>query len=305
MKKAIIRVSNLSKSYGKIKAADKVSFDVFKGEIFGLVGPNGAGKTTTIECIEGLRRPSSGEVSVLGLNPITSGNEVRQHIGIQLQQSELPGRIKVWETMDLFSSFYNKKIDWKPLLKDLGLEDKQRSFFSKLSGGQKQRLFISLALINDPELVFLDELTTGLDPQARRTTWELIKSIRDQGKTVFLTTHYMEEAEYLCSRVAVIDNGKIIALDTPSNLIKNIKVENKLIFNILGKFNTRSLKKIKSVTGMEKSGEKMVVFGKDNKMVKDVINYLVKNNIDFRDLKTEQATLEDVFLTLTGKEIRP
>jgi ABC-2 type transport system ATP-binding protein len=304
MSKNVVEIKNLCKSYGKIKAVDNISFKVSKGEIFGLVGPNGAGKTTTIECIEGLRKTDSGDINVLGLNPIDSGRNLRQQIGIQLQESELPGKLKVWEAMDLFSSFYHNKIDWSTILENLGLKEKYRSYFSKLSGGQKQRLFISLALINDPEVIFLDELTTGLDPQARRATWGLIKSIRDQGKTIVLTTHYMEEAERLCDRLAVIDHGKIIALDTPQNLIKSIKAEYRLIFNIIDGTDISSLKNLESITKIEKTGEKITIYGKDNNMVKDVVNYLVRDNIDFRDLRTEQATLEDVFITLTGKEIR-
>ncbi|TET52010.1 MAG: ABC transporter ATP-binding protein [Actinomycetota bacterium] len=287
-----------------MKAADNISFDVFKGEIFGLVGPNGAGKTTTIECIEGLRKSDSGNLKVMGLNPLTNGRVLRDSIGIQLQESELPGRIKVWEAIDLFSSFYSKTIKYDSLLKDLGLDGKKGAYFSRLSGGQKQRLFIALSLINDPELVFLDELTTGLDPQARRATWELITTINKKGKTIFLTTHYMEEAERLCDRVAIMDHGKIIALDTPQNLIRSIKIENKLIFSVAGDFQLDTLNDTKSISKYEKLGDKIIVYGQDNKMVRDTVNFLVKNNIDFYDLKTEQATLEDVFLTLTGKEIR-
>jgi len=304
MNKVIVQIENLFKSYGKIKAADDISFEVFKGEIFGLVGPNGAGKTTTIECIEGLRKSDSGNLKVMGLNPLTSGRVLRDSIGIQLQQSELPGRIKVWEAIDLFSSFYSKTIKYDPLLKDLGLGGKKDAYFSRLSGGQKQRLFIALSLINDPKLVFLDELTTGLDPQARRATWELITTINKKGKTIFLTTHYMEEAERLCDRVAIMDHGKIIALDTPQNLIRSIKIENKLIFSVAGDFQLDALNNTKSINKCEKLRDKIIVYGQDNKMVMDTVNFLVKNNIDFYDLKTEQATLEDVFLTLTGKEIR-
>ncbi len=304
MSEVIVQVENLFRSYGKIKAIDDISFEVFRGEIFGLVGPNGAGKTTTIECIEGLRKSDSGNLKVLGLNPVTSGRLLRDSIGIQLQESELPGRIKVWEAIDLFSSFYSKTIKYDSLLKDLGLDDKKGSYFSRLSGGQKQRLFIALSLINDPELVFLDELTTGLDPQARRATWELITSVNNKGKTIFLTTHYMEEAERLCKRVAIMDHGKIIALDTPQNLIRNIKIENKLMFSVAGDFQLDTLNVIKSISRYEKSGDKIIIFGKDNKMVRDTVNFLVRENIDFYDLRTEQATLEDVFLTLTGKEIR-
>jgi ABC-2 type transport system ATP-binding protein len=304
MSEAIVQVENLSKSYGKIKAVDGISFEVNKGEIFGLVGPNGAGKTTTIECIEGLRKSESGNLKVLDLNPVSSGRLLRDSIGIQLQESELPGRIKVWEAIDLFSSFYSKTIKYDSLLKDLGLDGKKGIYFSRLSGGQKQRLFIALSLINDPELVFLDELTTGLDPQARRVTWELINSINKRGKTIFLTTHYMEEAERLCNRVAIMDHGKIIALDTPQNLIRGIKIENKLMFSVTGDFQLEGLNAIKSISRYEKSGDKIIVFGQDNKMVRDTVDFLVRKNIDFYDLKTEQATLEDVFLALTGKEIR-
>jgi ABC-2 type transport system ATP-binding protein len=304
MNKVIVKIENLFKSYGKVKAADDVSFEVFKGEIFGLVGPNGAGKTTTIECIEGLRKSDSGNLKVMGLEPLTNGRLLRDSIGIQLQESELPGRIKVWEAIDLFSSFYSKTVKYDSLLKDLGLDGKKGAYFSRLSGGQKQRLFIALSLINNPELVFLDELTTGLDPQARRATWELITTINKKGKTIFLTTHYMEEAERLCDRVAIMDHGKIIALDTPQNLIRSIKIENKLIFSVVGDFQLDALNDTKSINKCEKLRDKIIVYGKDNKMVKDTVNFLVKKNIDFYDLKTEQATLEDVFLTLTGKEIR-
>ena len=304
MKKAVIQVINLKKSYGKIKAVDDVSFEVYEQEIFGLVGPNGAGKTTAIECIEGLRKPHSGNLKVLDLNPTSNGRVLRNLIGIQLQESQLPARLKVWEAVSLFSSFYKKNIESEPLLKDLGLEEKKKSYFDKLSGGQKQRLFIALALLNDPELIFLDELTTGLDPQARRTTWELISSIRNKGKTIFLTTHFMEEAERLCDRVAIMDKGKIIALDTPGNLIRNISTENRVMFSVTDGFDLETLSNIKSMSKYEKSGNRITIYGHDKRMVKDAVNFLVNRNIDFYDLQTQQSTLEDVFLALTGKQIR-
>jgi len=303
MNEAVVQIKNLYKSYGKIKAVDGISFNVSKGEIFGMVGPNGAGKTTAIECIEGLRKPSSGSIDVLGFNPTKDGRNLRKYIGIQLQQSELPQRLKVWEALELFNSFYNKTIKWQSLLDDLGLKEKQKSYFDKLSGGQKQRLFIALALINDPDVIFLDELTTGLDPQARRNTWELIENIQKKGKTIFLTTHYMEEAERLCDRVAIMNNGKIIALDTPDNLIRDINVEQRLIFNLVQDFDINLIKQLNSVTNAEQKANKIAVYGKDQSMVSDVVNLLVKNNIRFLNLKTEQATLEDVFLTLTGSEM--
>src|ERR1700746_3999668 len=217
----VIQVSGVRKSYGATVAVDEVSFEVNEGEIFGLIGPNGAGKTTTMECIEGLRRPDLGSISVLGLDPFRDVYKLQERIGVQLQQAQLQKRIKVWEAVDLWASLYKKKsVDGKRLLEQLGLTDKRDAWFMNLSGGQKQRLFIALALINDPELVFLDELTTGLDPQSRRAIWDLVRGIRDRGKTVFLTTHLMEEAERLCDRVAIIEHGKIIDIGTPAELMQ-------------------------------------------------------------------------------------
>jgi ABC-2 type transport system ATP-binding protein len=304
MSEAVVQVKNLCKSYGKIKAVDDISFEVYKEEIFGLVGPNGAGKTTAIECREGLRKPDSGDLKVLNLNPTTKGRTLRNFIGIQLQESQLPARLKVWEAISLFSSFYRKNIETTPLLIDLGMEEKKRSYFDKLSGGQKQRLFIALALLNDPELIFLDELTTGLDPQARRATWDLISGVREKGKTIFLTTHFMEEAEKLCDRVAIMNNGKMIALNTPKNLIRNIATETRLMFSVTDSPELNALDNIKSISKYEKSGNNITIYGHDKRMVKDVVNFLVNHNIDFYDLLTEQSTLEDVFLALTGKQIR-
>jgi len=230
----VVVLDNLLKSYGDLRAVDGVSFEVRRGEVFGMVGPNGAGKTTTIECLEGLRHPSEGSARVLDLDPQRDGYELRERIGVQLQQSSLPDRLRVREVLDLFAAFYRHPLDWRPILDDLGLGDKASAPFAKLSGGQKQRLFIALALVNDPEIVFLDELTTGLDPQARRAMWDLVKRIRDRGKTVFLTTHYMEEAEELCDRVAVMDRGRIVALDTPQNLIASLEAENRITFSVDG-----------------------------------------------------------------------
>src|SRR3989440_11195872 len=209
----VIQVSGVRKTYGRTVAVDEVSFDVNEGEIFGLIGPNGAGKTTTMECVEGLRRPDRGTVSVLGLDPFRDVYKLQGRIGVQLQQAQLQKRIKVWEAVHLWASLYRKKAeDGDRLLEQLGLAEKRNAWFMTLSGGQKQRLFIVLALINDPDVVFLDELTTGLDPQSRRAIWELVRGIRSRGKTVFMTTHLMEEAEQLCDRVAVIEHGKIIEI---------------------------------------------------------------------------------------------
>src|SRR5512134_3011272 len=221
----VIQVSHLRKAYGATVAVEDISFTVGRGEIFGMVGPNGAGKTTTVECLEGQRQPDGGLVRVLTLDPRQAGRQLRERIGVQLQESNLHDRIKVWEAMDLFASFYRRPVDWRSLLAQLGLTEKSQTPFGKLSGGQKQRLFIALALLNDPEVLFLDELTTGLDPQVRHAMWDLVRAIRERGKTVFLTTHFMEEAERLCDRVAIVDHGKVIAIDTPRNLVRSLGAE--------------------------------------------------------------------------------
>src|SRR6202163_3442517 len=216
----VIQVSGIRKTYGATVAVSEVSFEVNEGEIFGLIGPNGAGKTTTMECVEGVRRPDRGVISILGLDPFRDVYQLQNRIGVQLQQAQLQKRIKVWEAVDLWASLYTKPVDCNRLLEQLGLSSKRNSWFMTLSGGQKQRLFIALALINDPEVVFLDELTTGLDPQSRRAIWDLVRAIRERGKTVFLTTHLMEEAERLCDRVAIIEHGRIIDIDCPQSLVK-------------------------------------------------------------------------------------
>jgi len=216
----IIEVNNLQKTYGSLRAVDGISFQVKKGEIFGILGPNGAGKTTAVECIEGIRKPDTGQIKIMGLDPQRDASKIKEITGIQLQESMLPDRIRVWEALKLFGAFYKHRIDIEMLIDEFGLTDKRNSMFDKLSGGQKQRLSIAMALVNDPQVVFFDELTTGLDPQARRSAWERIRRVRDMGKTVVLVTHFMDEAEFLCNRIAVIDHGKIIAMDTPNKLIK-------------------------------------------------------------------------------------
>ena len=216
----VIRVAAIRKTYGRTVAVEGVSFEVQPGEIFGLIGPNGAGKTTTMECVEGLRTPDQGAISVLGLDPTRHVYALQERIGVQLQEAQLQKRIKVREAVALWASLYRKPVDGDRLIEQLGLSDKRNAWFMTLSGGQKQRLFIALALINDPELVFLDELTTGLDPQARRAIWDLVRDIRRRGKTVFLTTHLMEEAERLCDRVAIIDHGRIIDIGSPTELVR-------------------------------------------------------------------------------------
>jgi ABC-2 type transport system ATP-binding protein len=303
----IVQVEELRKAYREVVAVDGISFEVQEGEIFGMVGPNGAGKTTTIECLEGLRNPDSGEVRVLGVDPQQNGQTLRQRTGIQLQSSNLPDRMKVWEALDLYSSFYPKAVDWKGLLAPLGLEEKLKASFSKLSGGQKQRLFIALALLPDPELIFLDELTTGLDPQARHAIWDLVREVRERGKTVVLTTHFMEEAEKLCDRVAILDHGRIVALDTPAALIRSLGAEERVLFSIDGPLPVGFEKALSGETRLEVRGGQVTVSGMNGRkvpLVSEVVNLLSKQGAQFRDLRTEQPNLEDVFLNLTGREMR-
>lgn len=304
MVKKVIEVEDLVKKYDGVTAVDNASFEVYEDEIFGMVGPNGAGKTTTIECIEGLREKDAGTIRVFSQDISKANQSLKIKIGIQLQESSLPDKIKVREAMEMFSSLYPRTIDWKNLLIKLNLEDKVNSYFRDLSGGQKQRLFIAIALINNPELIFLDELSTGLDPQARHTMWDLIKDIRNEGKTIFITTHYMEEAELLCDRVAIIDQGKIVALDTPQNLIKSLGQEKRLIFSLESEFSIEKLRKIEGVTEVEKIGDRIIVQGREDEFIYRVMSVLIKERIKFREIKIEQPNLEDVFLALTGKKIR-
>ena len=301
---ASIVVKNLRKSYGEVTAVDDVSFEVQAGEIFGMVGPNGAGKTTTIECIEGLRQPDEGVIRVLGLDPQGDGYKLRHRIGVQLQESALPVRLRVAEVLDLFASFYTRTVSVPELLERLGLEAKRKAFVGQLSGGQRQRLFIALALLNDPDLIFLDELTTGLDPQARHAMWDLVREMREQGKTIFLTTHFMEEAEYLCDRVAIMDHGQLIALDTPARLIESLNAERRVLFTFDGGFLPPSLQNLPVVTRLERNQEHVVVYGRGEYFVSEVVRVLEREGVRFRNLHTAQPTLEDVFLALTGRELR-
>jgi ABC-2 type transport system ATP-binding protein len=301
----VIQVSGVRKTYGSMVAVDEVSFDVNEGEIFGLIGPNGAGKTTTMECIEGLRTPDRGIISVLGLNPFCDVYKLQDRIGVQLQQAQLQKRIKVWEAVDLWASLYQKKrIDGERLLEQLGLVDKRNAWFMNLSGGQKQRLFIALGLINDPEVVFLDELTTGLDPQSRRAIWDLVRSIRERGKTVFLTTHLMEEAERLCDRVAIIEHGRIIDIDKPENLVKRHCPERTVVLTTDASDAIQRFRAIPGVEAVSNSDSQFTIRGRGDNLVTKVIHCLSENQIRVRDFRTVLPNLEDVFLKLTGHSIR-
>ncbi len=301
---AVLEVAGLRKAYGPVVAVDGVSFAVEAGEIFGIVGPNGAGKTTALECVEGLRRPDAGQIRVLGLDPQADGPALRERIGVQLQQAALPDRLKVWEALDLFSSFYLRPADPKALLDRLGLTASAKTPVSKLSGGQRQRAHIAMALINQPELVFFDELTTGLDPQARRVTWDLVRDVRSEGKTVVLTTHLMEEAERLCDRVAILDHGQIVALDTPAGLVRRYAPEERLSFTATPPCPLQVLKALDGVTKVESEGDRITVLGTHPQLVGQVVTALTASGVAFQDLHTAQATLDDVFLTLTGRQIR-
>ncbi|MGB7848488.1 MAG: ABC transporter ATP-binding protein [Candidatus Acidiferrum sp.] len=301
----VIQVSGVRKSYSTMVAVHEVSFEVNEGEIFGLIGPNGAGKTTTMECIEGLRTPDRGSISVLGLDPFKDVYKLQDRIGVQLQQAQLQKRIKVWEAVDLWVSLYQRKsIDGKRLLEQLGLTDKRDAWFMNLSGGQKQRLFIALALINDPEVVFLDELTTGLDPQSRRAIWVLVRDIRERGKTVFLTTHLMEEAERLCDRVAIIEHGRIVDIDRPENLVKRHCPERTVV---LATGNPIAEERFRAIPGVEevvRTDLQFIIRGRGDDLVTAVIHCLSENGIRVTDFRTILPNLEDVFLKLTGHSIR-
>jgi ABC-2 type transport system ATP-binding protein len=303
---AVIQVEHLRKVYGPVAAVDDVSFEVERGEIFGMVGPNGAGKTSTVECAEGLRAASSGTIRVLGLDPQGDKYKVRPHIGVQLQESALQARLKVWEALDLYASFYPRSVDQRALLEQVGLTEKRNTRFGKLSGGQKQRLFIALALVHDPEIVFLDELTTGLDPQARRAMWELVRAIRERGKTVFLITHSMEEAERLCDRVAIVDHGRIISLDAPHHLVSKLGADNRVIFSVDGVPDLQRLQALPEVACIQRVEDRVVISGKGDgdALLVSVVTALPGSGIRYHDLHTERPTLEDVFLQVTGRAIR-
>jgi len=304
MSNPVITVAGLGKRYGATVAADDVSLEVREGEIFGLIGPNGAGKTTTMECVQGLRRPDRGTLRVLGLDPHRDAAAVRRRIGVQHQEAQLQKRIKVWEAVDLWARLYDSRIRPDEILALLGLEAKRNAWFMTLSGGQKQRLFIALALIHDPELVFLDELTTGLDPQARRAIWGLITGIRDRGKTVFLTTHLMEEAERLCDRVAIIEHGRVIEMGTPAELVARHCPERSVVLTLDGDDATERLAQAPGLVGATRDGDVHTLRGEGDGFVTGVVNLLAREGMTVRGFHTELPTLEDVFLRLTGHGIR-
>ena len=300
----VVSVAGIRKTYGRTVAVDDVSFEVQAGEIFGLIGPNGAGKTTTMECVEGLRKTDGGVISVLGMDPRRQAHALQRRIGVQLQAAQLQKRIKVREAVAFWASLYAKPADGDRLIEQLGLSDKRDAWFMTLSGGQKQRLFIALALINDPQLVFLDELTTGLDPQARRAIWDLVREIRQRGKTVFLTTHLMEEAERLCDRVAIIDHGRIVDIGTPPELVRRHCPERTVILTTDDAEGWTRFNTVRQLESVNRDGAVVTLRGRGDDFVGEVIRCVAENHITVIDFRTETPTLEDVFLRLTGHTIR-
>jgi ABC-2 type transport system ATP-binding protein len=294
----IIEITGLRKTYGKQVAVDDVSFSVTEGEIFGVVGRNGAGKTTTVECVSGLRVPDGGTISVIGLDPSRDHAELRQRVGVQLQDCSLPDKLKVWEALDLYASFYDRPADWRELLEEVGLGPKRDTAFAKLSGGQRQRLSIALALVGAPRVAILDELTTGLDPQSRRETWDLIELVKARGVTIILVTHFMEEAERLCDRIAVIDQGRVAAVDTPSGLIARVDGGQRIRFRSAPGAGA-ILRSLPEVTAVTDDGDDIVVTGSDD-LLFAVTKALAAGQIVPTGLRMERATLDDAFLALTG-----
>jgi ABC-2 type transport system ATP-binding protein len=296
----VIEVANLVKTYDGTNVVDDVSFSVDEGEIFGIVGPNGAGKTTAVESIEGLRRPDGGSIRVLGLDPTRDRYEVTQRVGVQLQESRLQDKLRVGEALELYASFYSNPADWRDLLDRLGLQRKVDTKYSDLSGGQKQRLAVALALVGSPEVAILDELTTGLDPQARRSVWENIEQIRDAGVTVVLVTHFMEEADRLCDRIMVVDQGRVVAIDTPTGLVDRVGSEQRLRFRPSVPIDDADLAALSEVTTVTHSGPQVIICGTGN-VVHAVTSLLAQRRVIAQELRIEQNNLEDAYLALTAQ----
>lgn len=301
-----LRLNGLTKRYGDIIAVDNISLDLHKGEIFGLLGPNGAGKTTTVEMIEGLRRPDSGTIEVHGIDALNEPGKIKEIIGVQLQSTSLYDQIRVKEAIDLFRSYYKRSISTEELLEEVSLTEKKNSYYRTLSGGQKQRVAMALALVNDPKILFLDEPTTGLDPQARRNVWDVIKRLRRSQKTIILTTHYMEEAEKLCQRVGIIDHGRIIALDTPKGLIEKAGLGSTVEFESDSYLDDSVLEDLKAIGELiaEEGGKFMINTKDSSKAIRGLAKISEQMEIEIENISVRKATLEDVFLSLTGRRLR-
>jgi ABC-2 type transport system ATP-binding protein len=294
----IIEVSHLAKSYGSVRAVSDVSFTVERGEIFGVLGPNGAGKSTTVECIAGLRQRDAGRIRVLDVDPGVDRPAVQAQVGIQLQHSELPDQLRVGEALDLYASFYPDPADPRELLDVLGLAGKARSAWKTLSGGQKQRVSIALALVGNPVVAILDELTTGLDPAARRETWDLVETVRDRGVTIVLVTHFMQEAEHLCDRLAVIDGGRVVALDTPAGLVARVDAGQHMRFRPSAPVEDRLLEGLADVRTISRVGDQLVLTGTAD-LVASVTSLLARLGVVAHELRVEQASLDDAFVAMT------
>ena len=302
----VISVESLNKRFGDLVAVDDISFSVRRGEVFGILGPNGAGKTTTLECIEGLQEPSSGRISVLGTEIARDPNTVKERIGVQLQASAYFDYLTLTEILELFGRFYSRRVPPAELLSTVGLEDKANTTVGKLSGGQQQRFTIAATLVNDPEVVSLDEPTAGLDPQARRNLWDFVQSINSQGRTIVLTTHYMEEAEFLCDRVAIMDQGRIVTLDTPTNLVRSLPVPYEVRASTLNEFSSNGLADLDCVTEVlddQNQGFRLRSSDAASTMPA-LMDWVAKNDIKLTHLEVTPANLEDVFLSLTGRALR-
>lgn len=296
----VVDVQHLEKRYGSYVAVEDVTFTVGEGEIFGILGPNGAGKTTTVECLQGLRRADGGRLGVLGYDPRVDAKQLRRQIGSQLQESALPDRIKVWEALDLFSSLVPAGQPWETVMDQWGLSPKRDAKFGNLSGGQQQRLFVALAVVNAPRLVFFDEMTTGLDPMSRRVTWDLVRQVRDQGTTVVLVTHFMDEAEELCDRIAVINEKRVVAIDTPDGLVERFGGGATVTFST-DAADLAFLDRVEEVNGVSRQGRRVTVTG-HGALLASVAAALVAHGLKPVDLASHRASLEDVFLTITGEE---
>jgi ABC-2 type transport system ATP-binding protein len=294
-----VQVTHLRKSYGSVVPVDDVSFSVAEGEIFGILGPNGAGKTTTVECVTGLREQDAGTIRLLGLDPRADRDAVREIVGVQLQDSAFPAKLRVGEIVDMYRSFYRRPADAAELVEALGLAGKRRAYYRSLSGGQQQRLSVALALIGRPRVAVLDEMTAGLDPQARRDAWRLIEQVRDRGTTIVLVTHFMEEAERLCDRVALIDGGRIVALDTPAGLAARARGGKTVRFVPSGPFDEGLLTRLAEVTRVERDGRHVVVTG-TGELVNAVVLALHAAGVDAHDVRLDAASLEDAYVRLTG-----
>ena len=294
---AAVTVQNLVKKYGHLMAVDDVSLSIHEGEIFGIIGPNGAGKTTTVECISGLRAPDSGSISVYGLSPRKDRNKIREFVGVQLQESALPPRIKVREVVRLFASFYSNPLDPDQLLESLGIEQIVKSSFKNLSGGQKQRVSIALALVGNPKLAVLDELTTGLDPEARREIWSLIERMRERGVTVILVTHFMDEAERLCDRLALINHGAVRALDTPEAIAAKAG-GSRVRFVPSQPVDEQTLRAIPGVNEIERKERYVTVTGTGD-LAGSLLNSLAAIGVRVSEVEARAGNLEDAFIKLT------